>query len=78
MSIARQARLLGAAMAETAPFRDLLHRSIALNAAERIVPDAQWDAVNSERYDADAALKARLCDTLGLDPHELALLGDML
>ena len=78
MSLHRTARLLDAAMSDAAPFRDLLHRSIALRAAEQIVPDAQYNAVSDERFDTDAAIKARLCATMGLAEGELTLLGDIL
>ena len=63
---------------EAMPFRDLLHRSIALRHAEQRAPDAQYTAVCEERQDTEDAIRAHLCATLGLTVPELALLGDML
>ena len=63
---------------EAMPFRDLLHRAIALRLAEQRVPDAQYTAVCEERQDTEDAIKARLCAAFGLASGELAFLGDML
>lgn len=78
MSLRQTARLLEQAMAETTPFRDLLHRSVALRAAERTAPDAHYTAICDERSETEDAIKARLCVTLGLTVPELMMLGDIL
>ena len=63
---------------EATPFRDLLHRTVALREAGRNCCDRDYNGLCEERDDTEQAMKMRLCEVLGLPAAELALLGDFL